>query len=213
MRCGSPLRIVGLFFGLIVAVACSSPVGTRCAGTIDSLHGFGLRCTPATDTLQCRARAVTNCDEADVTSLVQSWTSSDPNVVSVSGTSSGVGVARSVSPGDAQITARANGVTSFAHRVRVLPGQPPLEVADIYGSVRLAPPCRNTDGVPGVLVTAIDGVLKGLSTTTDSRGSFGWQNIVSPPTVTFRATKEGYQDTIAVGDYNGFPTICIPPVR
>jgi hypothetical protein len=201
---------------MIWATACgASPTSPHCDAAIDALNGFSISCIPTADTLECRATAVTHpCgDIADVTSLVQSWASSDSGIVSISRLSSGAGVARSVGIGDAQITAQANGVTSFATRVRVLPGQPPLVVADIYGQVRLAPTCGVNDGVAGVEVTAIDGVLKGLITTTDTKGQFGWQNIVSPPSVTLRATKAGYQDAIGSGNYAGFPTICISPSR
>ena len=197
-----------------VTTACgSSPTSPRCASTINTLDGFSLRCEPQTDALRCRAIAVLNCDEVDVTPRVQSWMSSDANVVAISGAASEPGVARSVALGDAQITAQADGVTSFAARVRVLPGWPPLIVADIYSFVRLAPACGVNDGVSGVQVTATDGVLAGLSATTDANGRFGWPNIVSPPSVTLRATKAGYQDATVTGGYTGIPVICIAPAR
>jgi hypothetical protein len=206
-------RTITIFAIGLLCAGCHQPTAPSCArhAAINSLDGFSLRCLPDGDTLRCRADAQIYCDIADVTMQVESWASSNPQIVTVAHGDGGVGLARSVAVGDATITAVANGVTSFPARVRVIAGAPPLRIADVYGQVRLGPSCGQNDGLTGVQVTAIDGVLTGLTSITGANGVYGWQNIVSPPSVTFRATKEGYRDVVAAGGPQGFPTLCMSP--
>lgn len=165
-----------------------------------------MSCTPGGDALQCLARANYYCGPGpDVTAQAQ-WRSSDPNIVTVSP----VGVARAVSPGDAQISA-VYLATSGLMRVRVLSGQPPLPLFEIGSSVRAMPTCGTNDGVPGVIVTVTSGLNVGRSATTVNSGSYSIPDVVYGP-ITLRASKDGYEDAVvngAVGYSPGIPTICI----
>jgi hypothetical protein len=189
-------------FGLLASACGSSPTGpVRCGFT-----NLSITCRPSTDALRCSAIENNQCRSSDVTTQAQ-WQSSDPSVVVISSP----GSAKSVSPGDAQITASYAFMTAST-RVRVLSGQPPLLVGDILGFVRRSPTCGTNDGIPGVLITIMSGLNSGLQATTEDRGQYGFRNIAFAPTVSLRASKAGYREVVVNGEAGyppGIPVICM----
>jgi hypothetical protein len=206
------LALIVPLTSVVLTAACSnSPTDPRCLPP-GSFISMNVSCNSLVGSvLKCRAVTRNYCqDETDVT-LQALWQSSDSGIVSVSST----GVVQSVSPGDAQVSAKFQGSTSFA-RVRVLPNEPPLPVADLGAFVRRAPTCGINDGISGALVTIIEGVNTGLTATTDSHGLGMFPNVPFGPTIALRASKEGYEDKMVNGTAGyppGIPDICMTAIQ
>jgi hypothetical protein len=187
-------------------LACGSPThpDPRC----DDVTGLHASCTPYGGGLQCLAITNTYCGPGDDVSAQTTWTSSAPEIVTVTPT----GSAQSVSPGDAQLHASYRGLQTVVN-VKVIAGQPPLPTFEIDAAVLAGPACRVTGhGVPGVLVTVTAGLNAGASATTDENGSFALPDMVDGP-ITLRASKTGYQDVAVSGGvgHEGIPKLCISP--
>jgi hypothetical protein len=188
-------------------ISCNStgPTDPRCA----ERTGLSISCAPVGGALQCGATALYYCPlvQTDVTAQAR-WQSSDPGIVAVFPG----GLAQSVSPGDAQISA-TDGFSSFV-RVRVLPGEPPLPLYELLSFVAVMP-CGPNDRISGALVTVTSGLNVGRSATSGNVGSYSIPDVVYGP-ITLRAGKAGYNDAVlngAVGYSPGISTICLTPAQ
>jgi len=168
----SPSRftaIASTFLACAAIAACngSKPTApTTPTATVTALAiGAPPASTKAGDTFQLTVTATLSNGQSTTSGFTVTWSSSDANVATVSGT----GLVTAKADGDAKISASSNAVSASVD-FRVRGGR------TLTGLVTETAPTTST-AVAGARVTVADGLYAGAGAITDSRGAFSLTDV------------------------------------